>query len=155
MHFPGIYSHKCKDYLLLQPAMTTLTSTAAYSLMTCRDRLASSLLMSNSLNIRRQHARPADTVAAKSKLKSIKNLSDGFGSHRVHEADRRPVQDDGVDRAERFEKEGLLIFWAVSVLQLAIPLLLHREVMGQDLMGHSLLLWLEPIKEVDSLQWAF
>lgn len=53
---------------------------------------------------------PAGTVAAKSKLKSIKNLSDGFGSHRVHEADGRPVQDDGVDRAERFKKEGLLIF---------------------------------------------
>lgn len=89
------------------------------------------------------------------KPKSIKNLSDGFGSHRVHEADRRPVQDDGVDRAEGFKKEGLLQVWAVSVLQLAVPLLLQSKVMGQDLVGHSLLLWLEPIKEVDSLQQTF
>lgn len=61
----------------------------------------------------------------------MKNLFDGFGSDRVDEAGWRPVQDDGVNGAERFEEDGLLcVRLAVSVLQLAVPLLLRRVVIG-------------------------
>lgn len=56
-----------------------------------------------------------------------------------------------MNRAQRLDEDGLLqVRLAVSVLQLAVPLLLRHVVMGQNLMGHSLLLVLEPNKEKDS-----
>lgn len=91
--------------------------------------------------------RQAETVRC-----SLEDLFDDFGSHRVDKAGRRPVQDDGVDRAQRFKEEGLLQVWAVPVLQPAVLLLLLHVVLGQDFMGDSLLLVLGPSKEKDSLQ---
>lgn len=82
--------------------------------------------------------------------KHKKDLFDGFGSHWVDEAGRRPVQDDGADGAERFEEDDLLQVWlAVSLPELAVPLLLRHVVTGQNLMGYPLLLILEPIAEAD------
>lgn len=85
-------------------------------------------------------------------LKEHEDLFDDFGSHRVDKAGGRPVQDDGVDRAQRLKEEGLLQVCAVPVLQPAVLLLLLHVVLGQNFVGHSLLLILGPIKEMDSLQ---
>lgn len=81
----------------------------------------------------------------------MENLFDGFGSHRVNETETRPVQDDGVHSTEGFKEDGLLQVWlTVSVFELAVALLLPHMIMGQNFMGNSLLLILEPTKETDS-----
>lgn len=70
------------------------------------------------------------------------NLSDGFSSHWVDESCRRPVQDDGVDCAERL-KEDRLLWVAMSVAKLAVLLILRHVALGQNFMSHCLILVLE------------
>lgn len=70
------------------------------------------------------------------------NLSDGFSSHWVDESCRRPVQDDGVDCAERL-KEDRLLWVAMSVAKLAVLLILRHVALGQNVMSHCLILVLE------------
>lgn len=74
-------------------------------------------------------------------------LFDGFSSHRVDETGRRPVQDDEANSTRRFEGDGLFVCLTVLVPELAVTLLLSKVVLGQNLMGHSFFLILEPIKE--------
>lgn len=113
-------------HLLLQPAMTTWTSTAACSLMTCGDEGSAFNITPSKSQARSADRRPPG---------GSRNLLDGFGSHGVDEADGRPVQDDGVNGAGRLRYQGLL----QSVLQPTVPLLVLRGDVSEDLVGHSLL----------------
>lgn len=74
-------------------------------------------------------------------------LFDDFGSHGVDEAGRRPVQDDEADGAERFKEDGRLrVCLAVSVTRPTVPLLLCCVVVRQNLMHHTPLIVLKPVK---------
>lgn len=69
-----------------------------------------------------------------------RHLFNGFSSHWVDEADHGPVQDDGVDRAQALDENGLLRLRVCgSFSETTVLLFLRLVVVGHQLVGHTLL----------------